>query len=198
MLAAEAMAAWRTAWWAAAGGAAVVGAVFTPVAMGTGHAVPLLVSLSVLGAIMGWAVFGELPGVRHPVRLGIATFTTPFVMPGLLLLLGPATAWALVGTLFVTSPYVQVPIRRLVAERQHPSDIHRAGHASPEEALRRQWLESTRQLRRAPSDADRLLVVDLRAQILDDLVVHNGGHLPPYVWESLRESSGPGDAPQTS
>lgn len=193
------MTAWRTTWWTMAGLVAVAGAIGTPLALGKGHAVAMLVTLVLFGAMMGWAFSGEFPNLRRTIPLGIAIFTVPFMVPGLVLFLGPAL-WALVGALLLTSPYVVAPIGRLVAKRLRRTDIESVGLASPDEALRLQWVESTRQLHSASSDEDRLLIIELRAHILDDLVDRYGPELPDYVWTELHDSggSGPDRAPRTS
>ena len=193
------MTAWRTTWWTMAGLVAVAGALGTPLAMGKAHAVSLLVTLALFGAMMGWAFSGEFLKLRRTIPLGIAIFTAPFMMPGLVLILGPA-AWALVGTLFLTCPYVVQPIRRLVTKRLPPVDTERAGLAPPDEALRLQWLESAKQLHSASSDKDRLLLVEVRAGILDDVADRYGAQLPDYVWAELsgNSGSGPDHAPRTS
>ena len=183
------MTTWRTIWWVVAGVVAGAGALGTPLAIGTRQAVSLLIALAVVGALSGWVISGEHPSLRRPIALGIGIFAAPFIVPGLVHLLGP-TAWALIGTLLLTSPYVIRRIGRRLARHLLPSETERAGLASPEEALRRQWLESTKQLRRASSDRDRLSVVELRAQILDDLVDRHGAQFPHYVWTALRDSSG--------
>ena len=115
-------------------------------------------------------------------------------MPGLVLFLGPA-AWVLLGALLLASPYVIAIVRRLVAKRLRPTDIESVGLASPDVSRRLQWVESTRQLHSASSDEDRLLVVELRAHILDDLVDRYGAELPVYVWTELHDSGGPDHAP---
>jgi len=191
------MTAWRTTWWTVAGLVAVAGAIGTPLALGNAHAVSMLVTLALFGAMMGWAFSGEFPNLRRTIPLGIAISTVPFMVPGLVLFLGPA-ACALVGTLLLTSPYVVAPVRRLIAKRLRRTDIESVGLASPDEALRLQWVESTRQLHDASSDEDRRLIIELRAHILDDLVDRYGAELPVYVWSELHDSGGPDHAPRTS
>jgi len=193
------MTAWRTTWWTMAGLVAVAGALGTPLAVGKAHAVSLLFTLSLFGAMMGWAFSGEFPNLRRTIPLGIAIFTAPFMVPGLVLFFGPA-AWALVGTLLVTSPYVAAPVCRLVAKRLRPTDTKSVGLAPPDEALRLQWVESTKQLHNASSGEDRLLLVEVRAGILDDIADRYGALLPDYVWGELSDSSGsgPDHAPRTS
>lgn len=191
------MTAWRTTWWTIAGLVAVAGAIGTPLALGTAHAVSMLVTLVLFGAMLGWAFSGEFPKLRRTIPLGIAIFTVPFMVPGLVLFLGPA-AWALVGALLLTSPYLVAPIGRLVARRLQPTDTESVGLASPGEALRLQWVESTKQLHSASNAEDRLLLVEVRAGILNDVADRYGAQLPDYVWAELSDSSGPDHAPRTS
>ena len=159
----------------------------------------MIITLALFGAMMGWALSGEPPSQRRTIPLGIALFTAPFMVPGLVLFLGPA-AWVLVGTLLLTSPYVVAPIGRLVAKWLRPTDTESVGLAPPDEALRLQWVESTKQLHSASSAEVRLLLVAVREGILDDVVDRYGAQLPDYVWAELSDSngSGPDHAPRTS
>jgi hypothetical protein len=100
-----------------------------------------------------------------------------------------AIAWALIGILLTTSASIVLNISRLIPNRCLPSDAERAGMAPPDEALRRQWTESTKQLCNASSDDDRLLLVGLRAQVLDDIVDRRDRMCPGW------EASWSGQAP---
>lgn len=175
------MSTWRKTWWTAAGLTAAAGALGTPAVMSTAAALTMLIMLALSGAGMGWAFSGEGPGIQRSILRGTGLFTAPCLVPGLIHLLGPV-AWALVATILLTSPTSVGLIRRLSARGLPPNHTDRAAPASPDAALRREWLESTRQLQRANSDSDRLLIVEVRAQILDDLVARYGGRLPRYVW----------------
>jgi len=150
----------------------------------------LLVATALFGAIMGLAVKGELPDDRHPILGGAAVFAAPLLYPGLSLVLGPA-AIGVVAALVLTSPWVASGIERRLRGRVLPSQTEVAGMAPPDEALRLQWMESTRELERASTLPERLLVVHLREQILNDLVERSDGAVPEFVWSSVRGRGGP-------
>jgi urease accessory protein UreE len=71
-----------------------------------------------------------------------------------------------------------------------PSQEELAVMAPQQEALRLQWDESTRQLNRASTGRERVLVLSLREQILDDIARQTDGALPDYVWESTCDPGG--------
>lgn len=175
------MSTWRKTWWTAAGLIAAAGALGTPGVMGTWPALTMLVMMALSGAGIGWAFTAENTDVRRSTRLGMWLVTAPFLVPGLVHLLGPV-AWVLVGGVLVTSPPSVWLVRRFSSTAPGGNRNGGATPASPDDGLRREWLESTRQLREAASDGDRLLIVEARAQILDDLSARHGGRLPRYVW----------------
>lgn len=179
-------------WWAAVVLTAVVGTAGAPLVMSWAHAVSMLVTLPILGAAMGWALSEEFTSVRRPVLLGAGLFVVPFVLPGFEAVLGAAT-WVVLVALVLTSPWL-APLRRRVAARVLPSDAGRSGPVPAEEGLRREWIESTRQLRSATDDSDRLVVVGARAEILEELAAR-GSPLPDYVWDGLRGEGGRDHAP---
>jgi len=111
--------------------------------------------------------------------------------------LGPA-AVGVVAALVLTSPAVTSHMERRLRGRLLPTQTELAGMGAPDDALRRQWMESTHQLENASTLRERLLVVHLREQILDDLVERSGGAVPEYVWSSARGRGGPDGSPQGS
>ena len=78
-----------------------------------------------------------------------------------------------------------VPGLRQATRRLGSSDIERAALANEDEALRLQWLASTALLETGTTDKERLDVVHVRSQILDDLAERWGAQLPDYGWASL-------------
>lgn len=150
-------------------------------------------TLAMLGALMAVAFKEELASMRHPVLTCALLATTPALLPGLARLIGSATP-AVAGLLVLTSPWVVVWADGRLRPWLLPARIVQAGMAAPDDALRRQWAESTRQLANATSVADRLLVVHARQQILDDVAARNGDRLPAFVW-TLPESRGGLDHP---
>jgi hypothetical protein len=140
---------------------------------------------------MGLALKQDLlPGIKHPILGGAALFVAPLLYPGLSQVLGPAAIGA-IAALVLTSPWIVSFIGSRLRGRVLPSQTEVAGMAAPDEALRLQWMESTRQLERASTPRQRLLVVHLREQILNDLVERSGGALPDFVWSSVRGHGGP-------
>ena len=139
-------------------------------------------ALAMFGGLMAVAFKDDLAGVRHPVLWGALLAVLPTLLPGLSRVLGDATVPVL-AVLVVGSPWVVVRMERRLRPRLGPSRMFQAGMAAPDEALRRQWTESTRQLGEATSVADRLIVVHVREQILDDVASRHGGQLPAFVWD---------------
>lgn len=139
-------------------------------------------ALAVFGALMAVSFKDDLAGVRHPVLSGAVLATTPALLPGLSRVLGDATVPVL-ALLVLASPWVVVRAERRLRPWLGPARMVRAGMAAPDDALRRQWAESTRQLAEATSVADRLIVVHVRQQILEDIAARHGGQLPTFVWD---------------
>ena len=111
----------------------------------------------------------DLEHVKHPVLKGAALAVVPTLVPGLSQVAGPAgTATAAVVAL--ASPWLVSRVLRSVQPWLLPSRLVQAGMADEDEALRRQWAESTRQLRRAGTVADRLVVVQVRRLVHDPLI----------------------------
>ncbi len=177
----------RVVWALAVAATTLVGALATMGSMSQERAVATTLTTSAVGATLGYALSKDLPG-RHPVLAGAALFGWPtLVMPGLVHLLGP-WALAVAGVLLVASPYVVGFIARglhRTARQLESSDVEWAALADEDEPLRRQWLASTALLETVTTDEDRLVVVQARSQILDDLSERWGAQLPDYVWASL-------------
>lgn len=148
--------------------------------------------LALFGAMMGLAFKTDLSRVSHPVRLGAALAIAPGLMPGLVHVLGPAAAGVCGVLLIVTSPRASSWLVSLMRGRVLPSQTQQAGMAPPHDALRRQWEESTRMLDSSTTLRERLLVVNMREQILEDLLEQAGGVLPEYVWAEPRGQHGLG------
>jgi len=165
--------------------------------LGTVRAMPLAVfaassfALATVGAMLGLAFRPDLPGVRHPILGGALILLLPGLYPGLAELVGPA-APGVVTVLVLTSPWLAARIVRWSRGRLLPTETQVAASAPPEEALRRQWEESTRLLELASTPRERMLAVDVRAQILDDLLRQTHGVLPGYVWASVPGPDGRG------
>jgi hypothetical protein len=181
----------RRLWFIAAGAACVLGlggtvATVSPtLLLWTGFA------LAMFGGLLAVAFKDDLAGVRHPVLWGAALAVLPALLPGLSRALGDATIFVLTA-LVVGSPWVVARIERRLRPWLGPSRMFQAGMAAPDEALRRQWAESTRQLGEATSVADRLIVVHVREQILDDVAARHGGELPSFVRDSFGARGGIG------
>ncbi len=168
---------WRSAVTLTAAAALAATAATTPIQqiLGVG------LMLAAFGGIMGLAFRADLPPVKHPILGGAFLFIVPGLLPGLSSLVGPAGTLAVVGLLVVTSPPVASWIVGAMRGRVLPSQTEVAATAPRHEALRRQWEESTRLLDLAPTMRDRMLLVNLREQILDDVAQQADGALPDYV-----------------
>lgn len=145
--------------------------------------------LASFGAVMALAFKADLPRLRHPVLAGAVLFTAPALCPGLARPLGPVQAVLVVGLLVVTCPAIAPRVVRRLRGRLLPSQEELAVMAPQQKALRLQWDESTRQLSRASTERERVLVLSLREQILDD-IARTEGALPDYVWESTCDPGG--------
>ena len=172
----------RQLWFSAAGGVCLLGLGGTAVALAPSLILWTGFALAMFGGLMAVTFKDDLAGVRHPVLSGAALATVPALLPGLSRVLGDATG-AVLAVLVLSSPWVVVRAERRLRPWLGPARIVRAGMAAPGEALRRQWAESTRQLGEATSVADRLIVVHVRQQILDDVAARHGGQLPAFVWD---------------
>jgi len=186
----------RVLWALALAATTVVGALATLSALSPERAVATTFAMGAVGAVLGYAWSKDLPDVNHPVLVGAAVFGwPPLVIPGLVHSLG-VWALAVAGVLLLASPYVLGIVARALhrtARRLESSDVERAALADEDDALRRQWLGSTALLETASTDEDRLVVVQVRAQILDELSERWGGQLPGYVWESLHDRTEHGE-----
>lgn len=171
----------RTLWFIAVAVACLIGLGGTVVAVPLSLILWTGVALAVFGALMAVSFKEDLAGVRHPILWGAALAVAPALVPGLSRVLGDATL-PVVVLLVVASPWVVTLAERRLRPWLRPASIVRAGMAAPDEALRRQWEESTRQLGEAGSVADRLVVVQVREQILDDVAARHGGQLPAFIW----------------
>jgi hypothetical protein len=182
------MTTYRLAWRLAAGASGLAALVGSVVAMRLEMFLAILFTMAMFGGVMGYAFKEDLPEVRHPILGGAVLFTTPTLYPGLSQPLG-AAAVGVVAALALTSPFIVAQAGNRLRPRMLPSRVVMAALAGPDEALRRQWMESTRQLDQAATIQGQLLIVQVREQILDDLTDRNGGQLPDYVWDSC---DGPG------
>ncbi len=176
----------------------LVGVVGTALVMPWTQAVGIAVCVGVFGTFIGFAFGEEFSSLRRTVLVCAALFgLSALVLPGLVHLCGPV-AFGVVAALVLASPEASRPIVRLLRPHLGPPDLQRAGMADPNEALRRQWLAATAQLEEAARTSDRLLLVELRSRILDDLLERGDGRLPGYVWDSLSDRTVvPGDPPMT-
>ncbi|WP_457208285.1 hypothetical protein [Nocardioides sp. P5_C9_2] len=183
------MRAYRIGWHVVNGAVCLLALVGTALAVQPVLFLAIGATLAMLGALMGVAFQEELTSVRHPILTGAALATTPALLPGLATVLGGATL-GVTALLVLSSPWVVAWVDRRLRPWLLPARIVQAGMAEPDEALRRQWAESTRQLAKATSLADRLVVVQARQQILDDVAARNGGRLPPFVWTTPEAPGG--------
>ncbi|KRF34127.1 hypothetical protein [Nocardioides sp. Soil805] len=187
------MATYRLGWSIVTGVTCLLGLTGTALAVQPVLFLSVGATLALLGALMAVAFAEELKGMRHPVLTFAALATTPALLPGLARLIGSATP-VLAAVLVLSSPWIVTWADGRLRPWLLPARIVQAGMAGPDEALRRQWAESTRQLASATSVADRLLVVHAREQILEDVAARNGGRLPAFVW-GLPEMRGGLDHP---
>ena len=189
------MSTYRVVWRVVATITVLLAAVATAFTMELGVLLAVAFALAVFGALIALTLRDDLENVRHPVLKGAALAMVPTLVPGLSQVAGPAgTATAAVVAL--ASPWVVSRVLRSMHPWLLPSRLVLAGHPGLHEALRRQWAESTRQLRRAGSVADRLVVVQVRQQILDDIAMRSGCPLPSFVWESSHGQAGQTHLPQ--
>jgi hypothetical protein len=178
------MRAYRVAWQLVVGTVGLAALVATAVVMRLDVFLAILFTMILFGGVMGYAFKEDLPHVRHPVVGGALLFTAPALYPGLSQLLGAAAGGA-VAVLALTSPFIVFRAGGLLRRRLSPTTVEEAAMMGPDEALRRQWMASTHQLRRAETIQDRLLIVRAREQILDDLAERTVGQFPDYVWNTL-------------
>jgi hypothetical protein len=180
---------WRT-WCCAVGLAAIVALVGTVLETPLGMILGIGFFLASFGALMALGFRADLPRIRYPVLLGAVLFTAPALYPGLARILGQVPAVLVVGLLAATCPAVAPRVVRRLRGRLLPSQEELAVMAPHQEALRLQWEESTRQLNRASSERERVLILSLREQILDDIARQSAGALPEYVWASACDPGG--------
>lgn len=189
------MSTYRVVWRVVATITVLLAAVATAFTMELGVIFAAAFALAVFGTLIALTLRDDLGHVRHPVPKGAALAVVPVLVPGLSHVAGPAgTATAVVVA--AGSPWVLTRVLRRVRPWLLPSLLVQAGMADEDDALRRQWAESTRQLQRATTVAERMVVVQVREQILDDVVARSGGPLPSFVWESSRGPGGPSHLPQ--
>ena len=146
-------------------------------------------AFAMFGALFAVAFQDDLKDVRHPIVKGALLGASPALVPGLGHVMGPSAGLVAVG-LALTAPWVVGQVVRRVQPWLQPSRVVQAGMAAPDEALRRQWVESSRLLREATTASERMVVVRVRQQILDDLAARNGGQLPGFVWDVAGPSGG--------
>jgi hypothetical protein len=151
-------------------------------------------AFAMFGALFAVAFQDDLKDVRHPVLKGALLGASPALIPGLGHVLGPSAGLVALG-LALSTPWMVAQVVRRLQTLLQPSRVVQAGMAAPDEALRRQWVESSRLLREATTPAERIIVVHVRQQILDDLAARNGGQLPGFVWDL---AGPPGGLPRRS
>jgi len=96
-----------------------------------------------------------------------------------------AVVWCailVVSVLGLTSQYVFPWIVCVLSRR--PGSSHGAGFFLIPDELERAWLASTDELARAGSASFRLQVIEVRAQVLDEIIERTGGTVPGYVWDA--------------
>lgn len=177
------------AWWVVTSSVVALGLLGTPGVMDWSRFLATVLALAVMGAATGLS-FAPAVGAGY-VRagtVGLVLFAGPCLEPGLWHVTGPASL-VLGGLVALTPPPVVQWGRRLLRGRVLPTETEAAAMASPDDALRRQWTVSTTQLRDASTDAERLLLVRMRAAILDDLAQRSDGVLPDYVWASVQDDT---------
>lgn len=174
----------RRLWWSCFGVAVAAGSVGTIASLGPAQGMATLLTLVVVGGLIGFIVGRELPESRYAATAGAAVVAAPVLIDGLVELFGPAVAVTVFVLVVATAPFVTGPVVRLVQRRTAmPDPVEEAGLASPDEALRLQWRSSSAQLARARDARERMLVVELRAQILDEIAERDGGRLPDFVFD---------------
>lgn len=176
------MGAHRIIWFTAAGSTALLALAGARTWMPIGAAVAMVLMTAGFGAAMGVVFKDDLPHIAHPVLGAAVLFATPTLYPGLAESVGEVTALAGGAVLLAGAPGVVDLERRWLRGRLLPSQAELAVMADPDDALRRQWMESTHLLQAASTRAELRLVLRLREQILDDLAQRSGGVLPDYVW----------------
>jgi hypothetical protein len=172
---------YRSVWRVVVTVVALVAVVATALTMPPGLFLAVAVAMGLFGGLIAVSFQEDLADVRHPVVKGVVLAVAVTLIPGFSRLLGPAAATAAV-VLVLAAPWLVEKVLDRVRRRSGPTRLTRAGLAEPDEALRRQWVESTRQLAQATTVAERMIVVQVREQILDDVAARHGGWLPPYVW----------------
>jgi hypothetical protein len=172
---------YRLAWRVVVTVVALVAVLATALTMPPDLFLAVAVAMGLFGGLIAVSFQEDLAGVRHPIVKGVLLGVSVTLLPGLSRMLGPAAAAGAVAVVLAAPWVVQLVLVRL-RRRSGPTRIARAGLADPDEALRRQWVESTRQLALATTLSERMVVVRVREQILDDVAARHGGWLPPYVW----------------
>ncbi|RYP84053.1 hypothetical protein EKO23_17405 [Nocardioides guangzhouensis] len=174
----------RRLWWTFFGVAVAAGSVGTLASLGPAQGIATLLTLLVVGGLIGFIVGRELPSSHYAVTGGATLVAAPVLIDGVVELFGPAVAFTVLVLVVATAPFVTGPVLRLVQRRTAvPEEVEEAALASPDEALRLQWRSSSAQLAQARNARERLLVVELRAQILDELAERDGGRLPDFVFD---------------
>lgn len=188
------MSAHHIIWRLAATLTAIVAVVGTLAAHPVAPSLGIGVCAAACGAAMGLACRADFPRARHLPARGAASFVAPTLLPGLASASSPGTAAVLAVLLVVTAPPVSSALVDALRGRVLPSHTHVAGMAQHADALRRQWEQSTRVLETSLTLRQRLQIVMLREQILEELLELTGGVPPEYVWTSPRGKGGRGRA----
>lgn len=180
----------RRLWWCSYGAGVFLGALGAAASLGPAAGIGTLVVLGAVGALVGYAMGRESRTGRYGALVGGSLAAAPVLVDGLVRLVGPVAAVIVAVAIVGTAPFVTAPIARALRSRARTrTDVEDAALASPDEALRRQWLASTGELARARNDRERLEVIEVRAQILNELAER--GRLPDFVFDQAgREARG--------
>jgi hypothetical protein len=177
-------------WWGCFWVAVTAGSVGTILSLGPPRAIATLLTLAVVGGAIGYIIGRELPSSRYAATSGAAIVSAPVLIDGLVELSGAAVAGCVFVLLLCTAPFLVRPaLRQLRRRTAGPAPIEEAALASPDEALRLQWRSTTAQLAKARDARERLLVVQLREQILDEILERDGGRLPEFVFDQTGPTS---------
>jgi hypothetical protein len=183
------MTSYRIAWRCVTAAVAVLAMGATILTVPVSLFLAIAFAFAMFGALFAVAFQDDLEHVRHPIVKGALLGAAPALIPGLGRVVGPVAGLLALG-LALASPWVVGQAVKRVRPWLTPANVVQAGMAAPDEALRRQWVESSRLLREASTVSERAMVVHVREQILDDLAARNDGDLPPFVWAEAGPADG--------
>lgn len=183
------MTTYRLVWRCVTGAMVLLATAATVITVPVGMFLAIAFAFAMFGALFAVAFQEDLQGVRHPIVKGALLGASPALIPGLSHVIGPSAGLVAVG-LALLAPWVVGQVARRVQRWWQPSRVAQAAMAAPDEALRRQWVESSRLLREATTPSERMVVVRVRQHILDDLAARNGGQLPGFVWDLAGPAGG--------